>query len=143
LILAWRLCYFLCGCAIFLRSGMFSFQWVRASAPVGCSPQGPKGVVDSFWGLILYCCWCDGCNLTSGRPVGTSSEFSVVWFARATSKPLRGAKGRSRGTLNFLVYTPLCRLSVRRKRGKAPCHPRWATSMVFPLSCCWVIRVGV
>jgi hypothetical protein len=54
LVLAWRLYTFLCGCAMFLRSGRFSFRWVRTSAPIVCSPLGPKGVVDSFGGFILY-----------------------------------------------------------------------------------------
>jgi hypothetical protein len=41
--LAWRLC------RIFARglasSGYVWFRWVRASAPVGCSPRGLGGVV--------------------------------------------------------------------------------------------------
>jgi hypothetical protein len=87
LILAWRLCHFLCGCVVFFRSGRFSFRWMRASAPVWCSPRGPEGVVDSFGGLILYCCWCDGFNLILGRSVETSNKFVVAQFVRAAPEP--------------------------------------------------------
>jgi hypothetical protein len=58
---------------------------------------------------------------------------------RAASEPLHGARGRSR-TISAFCCTPLRRLSTRR-RGDAPCYPRWAPNTVFLVSCYWIIRV--
>jgi hypothetical protein len=138
-----------------LRSGGFCFRGVCVSSPIGCSPRGPEGVVDSFWVLVLsFVAVVDFIHhlvvaLVRKEPQASTSDcwsfqqVSRIIGARAASEPLLEARGRSRGALTFLVYTPLCRLSPRRKRGKAPCYPRWAMSMMFPVSCYRVIRVGV
>jgi hypothetical protein len=49
---------------------MFSFRWVHASAPIGCSPRGLEGVVDSFGGFysLPLLVWF---NLIFGQSVGT------------------------------------------------------------------------
>jgi hypothetical protein len=53
-------------CAAFKRYDMLVFQWVRVSAPAGCSPRGPEGVVDSFGGFLFFNRFC----LIFGRTVG-------------------------------------------------------------------------
>jgi hypothetical protein len=40
--------------------------------------------------------------------------------------------------LIFLLYAPSS--PFRKEEGDAPCYPRWALNMVFPVSCYWVIR---
>jgi hypothetical protein len=58
-------------CYLALRSGRFlCFRWVRASAPVECSPRGPKGVVDSFEVLVFYLYRRGGLHLSFGRSLG-------------------------------------------------------------------------
>jgi hypothetical protein len=90
--------------------------------------------------------------MRSGRSPGawSGSEF-LSWFVdvvnslaiawcesspRASARSERTIKDR----LDFYC-TPLRRLSARRKGGKAPCYPRRAPNMVFPVSCYRVIRV--
>jgi hypothetical protein len=70
---------------------------VRASAPVGCSPRGPEGVVDSF-GVFLFLI----------GPILSLVDLleSLVWFARTAPEPLHGARGRSREVSTFGSYAP-------------------------------------
>jgi hypothetical protein len=84
-----------------------------------------------------------------GRSLGawSGSEF-LSWFvdvvnnlvvAWCESSPRASARSERmiKDRLDFYC-TPLRRLSARR--GEAPCYPRWALNMVFPVSCYWVIR---
>jgi hypothetical protein len=77
----------------------------------------------------------------SGWYVDAVNGSAGAGFARAAPEPLHRARGRS-GTDSAFLHTPLRRLSARR-RGKAPCCPRWASNMVSPVSCKRVIRVDV
>jgi hypothetical protein len=77
----------------------------------------------------------------SGWYVDAVNGLAGVGFARAAPEPLHRARGRS-GTDSTFLHTPLRRLSARR-RGRAPCCPRWAPNMVSPVSCRRVIRADV
>jgi hypothetical protein len=143
--LAWRFC------RIFARGpallGHILFRWVRASAPAGCSPRGLGGVVWLLWGLnLLRCLGRPCCSLMrpdrgpgarlglefSRRFVDVVNSSAVAWCEsspRASARSERTIKDR----LDFYC-TPLRRLSARRK-GEAPCYPRGASNMVFPVSC--------
>ena len=78
----------------------------------------------------------------SGWYVDAVNGSAGAGFARAAPEPLHRARGRS-GTDSTFLHTPLRRLSARRRGGKAPCCPRWASNMVSPVSCKRVIRVDV
>jgi hypothetical protein len=77
----------------------------------------------------------------SGWYVDAVNGSAGAGFVRAALEPLHRARGRS-GTDSTFLHTPLRRLSARR-RGEAPCCPRWASNMVSPVSCKRVIRVDV
>jgi hypothetical protein len=86
-----------------------------------------------------------------GRSSGawSGSKF-LSWFvdvvnnlARAWCESSLRASARSERTiedrLGFLLYAPSSPFR-KEEGGNAPCYPRWALSMVFPVSCYWVIR---
>jgi hypothetical protein len=106
------------ACRIFLKSRTSNFQWVCASAPVGCSPRGPKGVVDSFGGFLFFDRFCS----IFGQSVGT---FGVVCEDRPQDFAL--CKGSIEGGLDFWFIHPFI-ASPRGGRGNASCYLRWATS---------------
>jgi hypothetical protein len=85
-----------------------------------------------------------------GRSPGawSGSEF-LSWFvdvvnnlAVAWCESSLRASARSERTiedcLGFLLYAPLS--PFRKEGGNAPCYPRWAPNMVFPVSCNRVIQ---
>jgi hypothetical protein len=136
LILAWRLLsHFFARGPAFL--GCVSFQWVRASAPTGCSPRGLGGVVrllrglnafrDASAGLVVPSCELAVARVHSRVPSSRTGMLmlSTVWpepgFARAAPEPPHRARGRSRTDLTFL-HMPLRRLSARR-RGESAMLP--------------------
>jgi hypothetical protein len=128
LTLAWRLLpHFFARGPAFL--GCVLFQWVRASAPAGCSPRGLGGVVGLLRGLNASRNALAGlvCSLMrAGRSPGarSGSKFSGWYvdavnslagagFARAAPEPPHRARGRS-GTDSTFLHTPLRRLSAGR-----------------------------
>jgi hypothetical protein len=85
-----------------------------------------------------------------GRSPGawSGSEFSR-WFVdvvnnlavarcKSCSEALHGARGRSRTVSTFIVLPFVA--FPQGGGGNAPCYPRLALNMVFPVSCYWVIR---
>ena len=156
LALAWRLSsHFFARGPAFL--GCISFRWVRASAPAGCSPRGPGGVVSLLRGLNALRNASAGlvvpsCELAVARVHGRGPSsragmltLSTVWpepvFARAAPEPLHRARGRS-GTDSTFYIRPYVAFP-QGGGGSAPCYPRWAPNMVSPVSCKRVIRVDV
>jgi hypothetical protein len=131
LTLAWRLAsHFFARGPAFLGGTLF--RWVRASAPAGCSPRGLGGVVSLLRGLNALrnaSAGLVGSLMRAGRSPGALSgpKFSGWYvdavngsagagFARAAPEPPHGARGRS-GTDSAFLYTPLRRLSARRRGG--------------------------
>jgi hypothetical protein len=65
------------------------------------------------------------------------NNLSVAWCEsslRASARSERTIEDR----LGFLLYVPSS--PFRKEGGNAPCYPRWALNIVFPVSCYWVIR---
>ena len=156
LALAWRLSsHFFARGPAFL--GFVLLRWVRASAPAGCSPRGLGGVVSLLRGLNALRNASAGlvvpsCELAVARVHGRGPSsragmltLSTVWpepvFARAAPEPLHRARGRS-GTDSTFYIRPYVAFP-QGGGGSAPCYPRWAPNMVFPVSCKRVIRVDV
>ena len=148
LALAWRLSsHFFARGPAFL--GCVLFRWVRASAPAGCSPRGLGGVVSLLQGLNALHNASAGlvvpsCELAVARVYGRGPSsragmltLSTIWpepvFARAAPEPLHGARGRSRTFPTFIIRP--CVAFPQGGGGKAPCCPRRAPNMVFPVSC--------
>jgi hypothetical protein len=138
LVLAWRLLsHFFARGPAFL--GCISFQWVRASAPAGCSPRGLSAFRDASTGLVV-----PSCELVVARVHSQvlSSRAGILTLLTVWPKPglreqppsLRTEREDGQGLTLLFSYAPS---SPFRKEewGKAPCCPRRAPNMVSPVSC--------
>jgi hypothetical protein len=70
--------------------------------------------------------------------VDVVNNLAVAWCEsslRASARSERTIEDR----LGFLLYAPSSPFH-KEEGGNAPCYPRWALNMVFPVSCYWVIR---
>ena len=95
-----------------------------------------------YFTAVILCCFLMHPGHSPGARSG--AEFSR-WFvdvvngsAVAWCESSPRASARSERTIKDhldFYCTPLRRLSARRKGGGAPCFPRRAPNMVFPVSC--------
>jgi hypothetical protein len=153
LILAWKLLphFFARGPTFF---GCILFRWVRASAPAGCSPRGLGGVVLLLRGLSAFRNTSAGlgvpsCELAIARVHGRVPSPRAGMLTLSTGWPEPGSReqppslctGRedSQGQTRLFYIRP-CVAFPQGGGGKAPCCPRRAPNMVFPVSCWRVIR---
>jgi hypothetical protein len=78
-----------------------------------------------------------GSEFSSGF-VDVVNNLAIAWCEsslRATARSERTIED----CLGFLLYTPSSPFR-KEEGGNAPCYPRWAPNMVFPVSCYRVIR---
>jgi hypothetical protein len=64
-------------------------------------------------------------------------NLSIAWCESSLRASARSER-TIEDCLSFLLYAPS---SPFQGGGNAPCYPRWASNMVFLVSCYWVIRV--
>jgi hypothetical protein len=76
---------------------------MRASAPVGCSPQGLKGVGDSFEGFLAF--YVEGCYCARA-PMARFGLLSsrLAYGGQAPEPDVRGVKS---GSYPSLIVRPL------------------------------------
>ena len=156
LALAWRLSsHFFARGPAFL--GCILFQWVRASAPAGCSPRGLGGVVslprglnalrNASAGLVVPSCELAVARVHGRGPSSRAGmlTLSTVWpepGLREQPPSLRTGREGDQGQTRLFTYAPTSPFR-KEEGGSAPCYPRWAPNMVSPVSCKRVIRVDV
>jgi hypothetical protein len=130
-------------------SVIFCSSGCARAHPPGVAPKALEEWFDSSE-VLIFCDASDGLVVPSGglavvRVYGQASSFhaglltwSTVWpspSARAAPEPLHGARGRSRTVSTFIVCPFVAFPQGGRGGGKAPCYPRGASNMVFPVCC--------
>ena len=105
------------------------FWWVRASAPAGCSPRGPGGVISLLQGLFSL----SSEGFVFAGPVGASSDRRASTMLREEPLSLRLEREGRQGFTRLFVRPS--RFLFARKEGsycRAPScasPSRWASAM--------------
>jgi hypothetical protein len=124
------------------------------SAPAGCSPRGLGGVVLLLRGLSAFRNTSAGlvvpsCRLAVALVYGRVPSSRAGMLTLSMGRPEPGLReqppslctGREDGQgQTRLFYIRPCVAFPQGGGGKAPCCPRRASNMVFPVSCWRVIR---